>query len=505
MKKCLTLLLTAGMLLGAVTGASAIEFKAKGQFNFGFGVVDTQFTGDKNGDDLFAAQQRVRLQLDVIASESLSGTVFFEMGDTTWGKGGDSGGALGADGKIVELKRAYIDWYVPNSELSFRMGIQGLTLPNAAGGPMVLDDDVAGIVASYKINDSVSIAAAWARPYNDNFGGETNYWGTSYGTNYLDNIDVFALMVPISGNGWSVTPWLAAAAIGENSLFSSKGWNTAAGYPISNAGIAAGKLGYGMLPYGVTNAMVSTNAYRVKDAPSYGTAIWAGIPVKVTANNWNFEFDFNYGDTGYLGTVDDYNHGTENVDVRRSGWIAKALVEYKMDWGTPGLFAWYGSGDDEDAENGSEMMPYLNPTANFTSFMGDGDELGWSASSGSSYGYDNMLTYAGTWGIGAHIKKMSFVEDLSHTFRVAYWGGTNSTSMAKHLKTSNATQASSMYLTTNDYMLEFNLDSTYQIYENLQAIVQLGYIVNGVDEETWDHLGETRDAYKAQLIFSYSF
>lgn len=29
--------------------------------------------------------QLVRLQLDAVASESLSGTVYFEIGDTMWG------------------------------------------------------------------------------------------------------------------------------------------------------------------------------------------------------------------------------------------------------------------------------------------------------------------------------------------------------------------------------------------------------------------------------------
>ncbi len=36
MKRICTLLLAAGMLLGAATGASAIDFKAKGQWLMGF-------------------------------------------------------------------------------------------------------------------------------------------------------------------------------------------------------------------------------------------------------------------------------------------------------------------------------------------------------------------------------------------------------------------------------------------------------------------------------------
>lgn len=42
MNKVLTLLLAVGMLMGAATGASAIDFKAKGQWLMGFGVGDTK-------------------------------------------------------------------------------------------------------------------------------------------------------------------------------------------------------------------------------------------------------------------------------------------------------------------------------------------------------------------------------------------------------------------------------------------------------------------------------
>ena len=146
MKKLMTLALAAGMLLGAATGASAIDFKAKGQWLMGFAAGDGALVSHKkldkasnhnkaaDTDDTFSAMQRLRLQLDAVASESLSGTVYFEIGDTTWGQN-SSGGALGADSNsVVELKNAYIDWMVPNTDLKFRMGIQNIAMPNHALG-----------------------------------------------------------------------------------------------------------------------------------------------------------------------------------------------------------------------------------------------------------------------------------------------------------------------------------------------------------------------------------
>lgn len=121
-KMCMVTLLAAGMLMGVAGGAKAVEFKAKGEWLVGFGVGDgnlSKHTKDKDGNktktndqDQFGASQRVRLQLDAVASEALSGTVYFEIGDQNWGKA-EEGGALGADGRTVEVKNAYIDWVIP--------------------------------------------------------------------------------------------------------------------------------------------------------------------------------------------------------------------------------------------------------------------------------------------------------------------------------------------------------------------------------------------------------
>ena len=80
--------------------------------------------------------------------------------------------ALGADASIVKLKRAFIDWRVPNTDLKLRMGIQGIGLPYMAmGGPTVFQSDVAAITASYVFNENAAMTAFWARPYNDNYVG----------------------------------------------------------------------------------------------------------------------------------------------------------------------------------------------------------------------------------------------------------------------------------------------------------------------------------------------
>ena len=495
MKRVITLMLAAGLVFSSVTGASAIDFNAKGEWLFGFGAVDSALVTKANGkrtaaenSDKFAAVQRLRLQMDAVASESLSGTVMFEIGDTTWGQAA-SGGALGADGTIVEVKRAYIDWLVPNTALSLRMGIQGLTLPNAAGGSAIFDDEVAAIVAGYRLNDNVSLTAAWGRAYNDTFPGD----GNRIPANYLDNVDVFLFIASFSGNGWRVNPW-AAYGIG--------GVNT---FPQGVASMAVAN--------GLNDVAVNRDTSFRRNSNAYSNLVFAGLPIAYTGlDPWNFELDLNYGyagSTGRFDVTDLRNDSTRRGMTQRQGWLAKALVEYKMDWGTPGVFGWYGSGDDSNVKNGSERMATVVPTGTFTSFMGDGTR-GWSVVSGDSLGYDVMLSYAGTWGVGAQLKDLTFVQDLKHTLRVAYWGGTNSPAMTKYLPASGFVGGEGVYLTTNDGLVEINVDTTYQIYENLEAALELGYIVNAVDTHTWNRSYKNTqlskgDAYKAALIFSYSF
>lgn len=507
MKRICTLLLAAGMLLGAATGASAIDFKAKGQWLFGFGVGENNFINNirntngvkskANSEDTFAARQRIRLQLDAVASESLSGSVQFELGQNRWGQA-DSGGALGADSNnVIKLRQAYLDWAMPQSDLKVRMGLQYIIMPNKAGGSAVLDTPIAGIVASYKVNDNASITGMWMRPFNDNFVG--NVGKSDKG--FLDNMDLFALTLPIKLDGFEITPWGMFGAAGLNTM---SGYNTAGGWSTSD-----GNPSYTMMP---------SPDLRQSDfigQRAYGTMFWAGLPFAITA--WdpiNIEVDLNYGYVESMGTytASRADGFSRRSSTKREGWLAKALVEYKMDWGTPGLFGWYGSGDNGNPKEGSQRMPSVLPYGNFTSYMGDGN-LGWGP--GGSY-FDKSVSYAGTWGIGLQLRDMSFLQDLKHTFRIAYWGGTNSTSMVKYMKSSSAWNGGTgnfdgPYLTTADSMLEFNLVNSYKIYENLEMNLELGYIANFMDNSTWKKADngatsfEKKDAWKAQVVFAYTF
>lgn len=518
MKRICTLLLAAGLLFGAATGASAIDFKAKGQWLVGFGLSDTKLIHKyrdgnnkykKNTTDQFSAVQRVRLQLDAVASESLSGTVFFEIGNTHWGQN-SSGGALGADQKIIKLKRAYIDWMIPETTMKVRMGIQGITLPNVAGGSAIMDTDAAGITANYEINDNISVTAMWVRPINDNWDGKKYYNGVlDYDrptqANYLDNIDLFSIMVPMNFDGFNITPWAMYGTKGANAMDNIEDFN---GRPTNIFGTPDGNLNYSLYPYpGINN-----RSYIGGTNKTYGSMFWAGLPFAITAfDPLNIEVDLNYGYVEEMGRYEAtkaYYMQSKRASTKREGWLAKALIEYKMDWGVPGIFGWYGSGDNGNPKDGSERMPSIVPMGTFTSFLGDGN-MGWWLN-------DFCLDYSGTWGIGLQIRDMSFIENLDHTFRVAYWGGTNNSGMVKYMNNAYSWNDgwgsnTGPYLTTNDGLLEFNLVNNYKMYENFDVNLELGYVANFMDNDTWKKAGsrdssfQKQDAWKCQLVFAYSF
>ena len=502
MKKLTTLALAAAMVMGAATCASAIDFKAKGQWQFGFNVGDSTMTDKVNGhhtdtNDVFGARQRVRLQLDAVASEALSGTVFFEIGHQNWGRG-NQGAAMGADGMIVKVRQAYLDWVVPQTDLKIRMGIQNLSLPSVAGDGNVLDNtDTAAIVASYQFNENVGATLMWARPYNDNY-TTTAAGNTSRSAYFLDNMDLFMLSVPLTFDGVEVTPWVMYGFRGKRTFDTTTG-------VIENTGVNTAEA-LGNFPFGY-NGMPANATSK-----AYGSMFWAGLPIKVTAfDPFNIELDINYGYVEKMGRYNIRRYDRlydDRASTKREGWLVKALVEYKMDWGTPGIFGWYASGDDGNIKNGSERMPYLYAEQKFTSMLGE--DVAYTG------GHTDMkLSLDGSWGIGLQLKDLTFVEDLKHTLRVAYYGGTNDRKMARYATSSiigNDTpwqmNKRDLYLTEKDGILEFNVNSYYQIYENLKMGLELAYAVNMIDNDTWKYSGASyskQDMWSADLTFVYSF
>lgn len=521
MKKLATLLIAAGLVFGATApAANAIDFKAKGEWVMSFDYGQNGgFTGGhgrtgyNQKEDEFEAKQRLRLQLDAVASENLSGTVFFEIGNTTWGNSG-SGGALGADQQIVEVRRAYIDWMVPNTELKVRMGLQGMELPSfTMKKSQVFVDDVAGITLSYQFTDNVGATVFWARPYNDNYGGWGNQNDGYHNSNFMDNVDVFGLLVPLTFDGVKVTPWGMIAALGPNAFRGETDRPNRYENAFDNfLKESSNQMQFGLLPAWGLAGSGDQNANGL-DIKQYATAWWAGLTADITYfDPFRVAFDFMGGGVQW-----------DNSRLNRAGWMATLLVEYKMDWGIPGIIGWYASGDNSNLGDGSERMPYLslnNGDNDFSNFAFDGHP--YIAREGAL-----AQSMTGTWGVGLRVKDMSFIEDLKHTFRVNLIGGTNDHGIFKEIAKRNGHEGiggytiygdnygfNRLYMTDQDTALEISLHNEYKMYENFTIMLDASYMALWLADTKYEGIrrqldgatgSESRDNWNVNVSFVYSF
>lgn len=494
------------------SAAGAAEFTVRGQWLMGCGVGENslaQRLKDDSGsrkarqEDDFAARQRLFLQLEAAVSETLSGNLHFHIGPQLWGVAAQ-GAAAGTEGTMVRVRQAYLDWQVPDGNLTFRMGLHIVKLPNAAGGSAVFDTRTAGVVAGWEPDEAATLSAFWLRPFNDNSDD-----GSSR-ANRLDNMDLFGLALQLQpAPGTTITPWAMYGIQGRDALRFRQSLSNSLmdGYPVVTLTPFLNRVEGG-------DGLNATRFFPT--GRGYGNMFWFGLPVRKSISSWNAEFDFNYGHVQSMGDFEVLRRNNPadatRGSTRRRGWLAKALVEYRLPWGVPGVFGWYGSGDDGNVGNGSERLPSLCAYGSFTSYLGDGNEH-WGP--GPSF-FDHSLSYAGSWGVGLQARDIPLSENIGQTFRVAYWGGTNSPRMVRYMNSASAWNSTfkrgdGPYLTTADGLLEINVVSRWQARENLSVNLEWGYVANFIDGDVWkkEYPGfgsyEKRDMWKAQLLVKYSF
>ena len=490
--KCITALLltvvfTFGSVLASVGAVQAdgLTLKAKGQWDFVFGTIHNQalrksynqssdhLEGSGHDRDRFEARQRVRVQTNFIASDNLQGVLHFEIGGHDWGR---DGALLDADQtNVIKLKSAYLDWIIPDTMIAVRMGIQNVALPAGPMGNPVFAADVAGIVFNAPITDNFSLTPFWLRPFD-----QSRYsYDAGFEKKLRNETDLFGLVAPLNFDGGSFSPYVMYGRIGNASGF----WDYVFEYEYTAGTYKSGG---------------STNAW------------WLGANLSLSLfDPLEFSLDAIYG---RIGSTRLYNEESDiDHNIKASGWYIGATLDYKLEWGTPGIFAWWASGDKSNANKDGNVrigrLPVFGIDDGFypTSFgtvgyygIGNGGDEGVVSGSG-----------AGTWGIGVQLADISFIEDLSHTLRFAYYRGTNSASLVKDYEEPFYKYAADpLYLTTKDSVLEVNFDHVYSIYENLEACLELAWLQLRSDRDTWGgnpDLKKRDNAWKAQLNFKYSF
>jgi len=479
MKRILTLALVAAFVMGLAGFASAKEVQMKGQFVHNLTWIDNADFQDDNAEDDFKADQRVRVYFDYVASETLNAVLGFEI-NSEWGNI-DEGGDLGTDGLTVQVKHAYTNFVVPNTPVNVRVGLQPVAWPGAYGSP-IFDDDAAGILVSSPITDNVAITLGWVRGYDD---------VNSNDRNPNDDMDIFTALLPVKGDGFAVTPYVIYSALGQDAMslktdtITTKVNGVDTDIDINRSAFAS------------TDTIKGLGSLTPASATDDIDVWWGGLNFEVSMlDPFTFKGDVIYGT---VKADEDQND--------RAGWFADLGVEYKFSFATLGIMGMYGSGDDDDLSDGSEAMPVLNDSGfGLTQFGFSGATTG---------GVDGALGAAryDMWAIGAYLLDLSFIEDLSHKLIVVYGQGTTDGDAvgAKDASGDKIFEDKSDFapvLTDEDSFIEVNFDTTYMIYENLAAIVELGYINMDRDDDTWK--GTFRedaddDAYKAAFYLKYDF
>jgi len=503
--KRLTLALAAILVLGCFASAqAATEVKMTGDFrvygNWWSGRNFTGWANQFNGgvaagtrtEDNFGVNQRFRLRTDFVANEALKFRLGIRVNNQWWGRG-----TLTADAPAVSIDvyQAFLQFKWPDTDIEITAGRQPFAIPQSKyfDGSLVFDSEAAAlIITAPLVPDTLGLLIGYSRFYDD------GQWDATT-TQVADELDLFFMALPITLDGFSVTPWTALGVAGRN-----------AGYNFESA---ANLVSPGFLAPGWRHRQ---NAYW-----------WLGGAIEVDAlDPIKFYADVIYGQ----GAMNDRSAS------KRHGWFIDAAIEYTgWDILTPSVFGWWSTGEDGSWRNGSERMPYTFSSWNGgTSFLFDGPrDLG-----ADSNMYMNPV---GSWGLGLSLKNISFIEKLTHRITFVYVQGTNSSRAFRNINyanyainaaglavpmtgafnrpayygvdytypgyTSNGLFTMGRDLTASECVFGLSFDHKYMIYENLAAIIETGWAHGNFQKSVWGPrlANKAADAWRVAFGLQYKF
>jgi hypothetical protein len=496
----LSLVLAAAMLVGA-TSANAATIKANGNWQVD-AMWGDQFDLRKDSqDNSFSIGQRMRTKFEFIANENLKGVLETQIGTQSWGRGmygigagrtpgysmtgtvdavnntsSTNSGSTAANVGNLMFRKGYIDFKWPGTKVNFLVGYQSLALPSAFGtGNAILDDHVAGAAAIVPVTDWLSLVGGYARAIDTNGFGATGNSATR-GAGYMDSAFMYA---NLDFTGYKIQPFLAYSYAGKAAI--------AAGANV-NDGTLMGQVAS------------NTTALGVDAARGY----YGGVAFTMTAlDPFQVMADFNYGKSTYNGAGRNNGWGS----MGRSGYLFDLAVDYTgLSMMTPEVFFAYTSGGNSDKTNDGRMATLSAENWTYGSFfMQTSDALSGTVASQTESDSKRNL---GFWAVGLSLKDIKLIDKLSHTVNFVYFKGTNNNNI---ININNGTWAYGKTLTTKDSIFEFDLNSKYQIYEELSLGLELGYINAAYDKTMWgralgvDSSDLSKDAYKAAFMLNYSF
>jgi hypothetical protein len=378
MKRLIMLAVLCAFVLSAAAASAAdikatAEFKTDAVWNHNWNFAK----GDNTTDEAttFDINQRLEVTMDFIANENLKAVMTLRAGTSAWGDDLALGGT-----DTLAVRKAYLDFNWPDTAINVKVGHQGIALPNAVGGSMLLDSRASALLVSAPVSDNVALTGGYIRALDAGMDGQ---------------IDLYALIASITAGDMNFTPF----------------------FVLGNIGGQANIAGTGL------TGLQSTNSTAGKTDGAY----WLGLSTTMAFGDINVAGDFNYG---AVNAADDNND--------RSGWYVGLSADYAMDMMTPEAFFVYTTGEDDDNTNGSERMANLAPDWAVGSFYFGGDA--WL--NGSVNGGAAPLGFWALGANLKQIA--SFADGLTHQATIMYAKGTNDKASAPGLYGTALTEEDSL-------------------------------------------------------------
>jgi len=424
-------------------------------------------------EDAFSIWQRLRLRSDFIQDENLGFSLWLQVDNTPWG----SGYATVDNPQVsVQVFKAYLQFKWPGSEVEFTVGKATTTLPQseAFNGSVVLDSEYPALTVQVPVAEGVDLLASYGRALGYQQALE------DVSSRPTDVMDLAWVSLPVSREGWSLTPWASMALLMRT--------GSSQTYP----GGDAPDLGY------IRRQLFSIGYFTGNQGFSQATApyFWGGVAGKRQIGDFTFFADL----VGGSGGVGDAAKNT------RRGLFADAAVEYGgFDQVTPRVFGWVSPGEDADIANGSERMPTIVRTWN----------AGVSYLFSTGQTFDNSTSIladpTGAWGVGATLDKIALLEGLSSRVNAVYMRGLSDPAAFRRavaLTGPGYMAVMGKNLTVNESLVAVNFDHEFAVTEQLKLVAETGWAhPMGLQKSVWGprFVCAAQDSWKVAVGLYYTF
>jgi hypothetical protein len=488
MKKILTLAAVIVFVFTLAAATYAVEFKASGLIRARSALyVNTdgapRATGDNYDNTEAWMDSRMRLKMDLIASEDLKGVIYFEADSTRWGEAGvarntaGAWGASGSDRNAVEMKQFYIDFNVPGISdtvpTNVRIGTQWLAIRSH----IFLGADGATIRV-FTNPGPVRLYLNWSKLWE---GSDHQY----------DDTDLYSTRVVLALPDFPVQPGMFFAYLNSQDY----------DYTGAFTGTPGFGQGLGFIRAGLTDTLGD------------GEFWWLGFNVDGKIGPAALKTDFVY----FSGEAEpSANVATLGVgDADFGGWAVYADVNVPIGPATVGGTFFYATGDDAtdvagpspdfDAYRippGSEANPSLG-TVFWAGAVHDGVDI---ATAGRGLGFSNQQRwFGGLWTVKGY-GSFKPLDWLKVTGYAMYIGDTTDDGNTIG-NAVDVTEASGLE-DESDIGIEIGAIVDLSIYKNLTYSVAAGVLFAGDALDTVDGLGlnDSPDdpwAIVSQLLYKF--